>query len=198
MTHPLDDWDFELPQEAIARRPAPRRSGSRLMHLPIHGGEPLHLRFADLADQLRPGDLLVGNDTRVVKARLVARRETGARVELLVLGQGPGPIEVLGRNIRRVQIGDRLLLGGSDHCEVVARSEDGRLWVQFSRGVLELMAEHGSVPLPPYMERPADREDEDRYQTVYASRPGAVAAPTAGLHFDEAMLDSLAPWRIMK
>lgn len=187
----LADWDFELPETCIARRPAERRTGSRLLHMPLGGGELDHRRFTDLGGLLAPGDLLVGNDTRVMAARLAARRESGGAVELLVLSLGPGPVTALGRNIRRVKQGDRLLLEGGGHVVVEELLGGGQVALSFSGDPREVLAAQGEMPLPPYLNRRADDEDALRYQTVFAGPLGAAAAPTAGLHFDEPMLAEL-------
>lgn len=186
----LDAWDFALPEDQIARRPAARRSASRLLHLPLAGSPNTHHTFTDLPALLEPGDLLVVNDTRVMAARLMARRQSGARVELLVLGVGPGPVRALGRNVRRVKPGDDLILADGGRVRVLD-VEDGTLTLAFARPVEDLLAEQGAMPLPPYLNRDADEQDVVRYQTVYAGPLGAAAAPTAGLHFDEELLGQL-------
>ncbi|MER1967721.1 tRNA preQ1(34) S-adenosylmethionine ribosyltransferase-isomerase QueA [Castellaniella sp. GW247-6E4] len=193
MEHELDlsQFDYELPPELIAQAPAERRDASRLLRLDAGGG--LHdLRFLDLPSLLRAGDLLVFNDTRVIKARLRGRKASGGRVEVLVeritapqralahvrASKAPGP-------------GTRLSLAdGALEVEVAGR--EGELYdLRFPARVLDLLERHGAVPLPPYITHAADAGDEARYQTVYADKPGAVAAPTAGLHFDQAMLERL-------
>lgn len=192
MTDPLDDWDYTLPEDRIARRPLPDRAASRLMVLPIAGGAPRHHRFAELPTLLRAGDLLVGNDTRVMAARLRARRGSGGAVELLVLEPGPGPVAALVRPARRVREGDRLTLAGGGGVRVVAAEGEGRFRVAFDDDPVAVMAAQGEMPLPPYLDRPADAEDAVRYQTVYAGPLGAAAAPTAGLHFTAEVLAALA------
>ncbi len=191
----LSAWHFELPADRIATRPAPNRTASRLMHLPIVGGSPTHLRFDDLLGRLNPGDLLVANDSRVMACRLEARRATGGAVELLLLEPGPGPVRALARPARKLQVGEVLALsaGGADQdtATVTASAVDGIVQVELSAPPAELMERHGSLPLPPYLRRQADQEDTERYQTVYAGPLGAAAAPTAGLHFDEALLARL-------
>ncbi|TNE89165.1 MAG: tRNA preQ1(34) S-adenosylmethionine ribosyltransferase-isomerase QueA [Deltaproteobacteria bacterium] len=191
----LDHWDFHLPEDRIARRPAATRTGSRLLHLPLDGGPFGHRQFTELPELLEPGDLLVGNDTRVMAARLEARRESGAKVELLVLEPGPGVVRALGRNIRRVKPGDRLLLAGGGEARVHA-VDGGEVAVSFDAPVAEVLERQGAMPLPPYLQREADEADAERYQTVYAGPLGAAAAPTAGLHFDENMLAQLADRRV--
>lgn len=187
----LDDWDFPLPPERIARRPEERRSASRLMHLPLGGGDPRHLRFDALPGLLRPGDLLIANDSRVMAARLAARRATGAAVELVLLEPGPGEVEALARPARRLRAGEVLSLTGGGEVEVTRAAIDGVVRLRFDRDPAEVMAAQGEVPLPPYLERPADAADRERYQTVYAGPLGSAAAPTAGLHFDPPLLARL-------
>ena len=184
----ISDFDYELPQELIARYPARDRRGSRLLSV----GEGIaDLRFADLPSLLRPGDLLVFNDTRVIKARLAAQKETGGKAEILVERiENNRSALVHIRASKSPKPGSRLLIDGGAEAEVTGR--DGELFaLRFSTDILPYLDAHGAVPLPPYLEREADESDTERYQTVYARDPGAVAAPTAGLHFDEAMLDEI-------
>jgi S-adenosylmethionine:tRNA ribosyltransferase-isomerase len=191
----VDDFDFPLPPELIAQHPAAERSGSRMLH--VCGQQLFDRRFADLPEQLAAGDLLVFNDTRVIKARFFGVKETGGQVEVLlerIVDQAhaiaqiraskapkPGTILKLADAFQVVVTGRAGASGEFFVLETVDRDSD--LW--------ELAERHGKLPLPPYIEHPADGADETRYQTVYAREPGAVAAPTAGLHFDEAMLDTL-------
>jgi S-adenosylmethionine:tRNA ribosyltransferase-isomerase len=184
----LSDFDFDLPQELIAQLPLPERSASRLLHV----AAPIVDRaFAELVDQLTPGDLLVFNDTRVLKARFFGVKESGGKVEVLV------ERVIDNRNVH-VQIrasksplpGMKIRL--ADAFDVVVGERAGEFYeLQFPDDVFELIEAHGRLPLPPYIEHTADAFDETRYQTVYAKTPGAVAAPTAGLHFDEALLAKL-------
>jgi len=187
----LSDWDYDLPADRIARRPAPERTGSRLLVLPRAGGAPVHGQFADIGEHLQPGDLLVANDTRVMAARLHARRATGGRVELLLLEPGPGPVRALVRPARKLSVGDVLELEGGGTVTLQARHEGGEATVVLDRPPVEVMADQGEMPLPPYLGRAADAADTERYQTVYAGPLGAAAAPTAGLHFTGELLDSL-------
>jgi S-adenosylmethionine:tRNA ribosyltransferase-isomerase len=194
MSLTVDDFDFPLPPELIAQHPAPERTGSRLLH--VAGTSHADRRFADLPSLLRAGDLLVFNDTKVIKARFFGIKETGGQVEIMLerivdathalcqirasKAPKPGCLLTLAEaftvrmSARAGADGDFFLL------ELV---EPGNFW--------ELAEQYGKLPLPPYIEHPAEGADETRYQTVYAREPGAVAAPTAGLHFDEAMLDTL-------
>lgn len=187
----LSQFDYELPPELIAQVPAPQRSGSRLLHLDASGA--LHdRRFAELPTLLRAGDLLVFNDTRVIKARLRGQKESGGRVEVLV-ERITAPQTALAhvRASKSPRAGTRLRLAGAFDVEVGGR--EGELFeLLFPENVLALLEAHGSTPLPPYITHDSGEDDDSRYQTVYAREPGAVAAPTAGLHFDENMLDVLA------
>ncbi len=182
----ISDFDYELPQELIAQYPPADRRGSRLL---VVGDGIEDRRFSDLPGLLRAGDLLVFNDTRVIKARLAAVKETGGRAEVLI-ERVDGPRSALAhvRASKSPKPGSRLLLAGDVEAEVTGR--DGELFLlAFSDDVMPFLERHGEVPLPPYLNRPADAADIDRYQTVYARDPGAVAAPTAGLHFDTEMLE---------
>ena len=186
----LSHFDYELPPELIAQTPAAHRSDSRLLHMDPHGG--LHdRRFSDLPTLLNPGDLLVFNDTRVIKARLRGNKESGGRVEVLV-----ERITAADRALAHIKAskspraGTRLRL--ADAFNVSVKGREGELFdLEFPENVLSLLEQYGSTPLPPYITHTAGPEDDSRYQTVYAREPGAVAAPTAGLHFDEAMLANL-------
>jgi S-adenosylmethionine:tRNA ribosyltransferase-isomerase len=186
------DFHFDLPTELIAQQPLPDRGASRLLTLDGPSGALVDRKFANLPDLLAPGDLLVFNDTRVLPARLRARKETGGRVEILierVLGWREAIAHV--RASKSPRAGTRLFLGDGEALEVLGREEG--LFRLGSRGAdfHDLMRRHGHMPLPPYITREDDAADRERYQTVYGRREGAVAAPTAGLHFDQAMLDRL-------
>ena len=188
----LSDFAYRLPEHLIAQYPPERRGDSRLLCLDGRDGGLADRRFADLPDLLRPGDLLVFNDTRVMRARLFGHKPTGGRVEILIErleGTQRALAQVRASKSPRPGVG---LEVGGHRLTVLERA--GELYrLQLGRGDFHaLMAEHGHMPLPPYIRRDDTAADEARYQTVYATRPGAVAAPTAGLHFDAAMLDRLA------
>ncbi|MFP5405383.1 MAG: tRNA preQ1(34) S-adenosylmethionine ribosyltransferase-isomerase QueA [Gammaproteobacteria bacterium] len=186
----LSDFDFELPAELIAQQPAPERGASRLLVMPAERPALQDRRFTDLPDLLAPGDLLVFNDTRVIRARLFGTKDTGGRVEALV-ERITGTCEAIAmlRLSKAPKVGSRIVFGGSG-AEVLGRQ--GEFWqLRFDEPVLEFLEREGQVPLPPYIVHPPDKEDERRYQTVYARAAGSVAAPTAGLHFDEALLAAL-------
>jgi S-adenosylmethionine:tRNA ribosyltransferase-isomerase len=193
----IRDFDYDLPESAIADRPAPRGE-SRLFVLDREGPER-HRRVRDLPALLRPGDLLVVNDTRVIPARLLGRRkgsaEEGGKIELLLIEQvGEREWEALAKPGRRARPGTVLEFAEGLQAEVLEKRADGRHLVRFSEPVDpagERLARLGHVPLPPYIKRPDEPADRERYQTVYARNPGAIAAPTAGLHFSEELLAAL-------
>ncbi|MCU0836123.1 MAG: tRNA preQ1(34) S-adenosylmethionine ribosyltransferase-isomerase QueA [Chromatiaceae bacterium] len=189
----LADFRFDLPPELIAQYPLPERGGGRLLHLDGPTGAVVDRRFADLPDLLRPGDLLVLNDTRVMRARLLGRKESGGQVEVLIerlLDDQEALAHV--RASKSPKVGARVLLGGGEALEVLGREGDLFRIRALDASLPALMEHRGHVPLPPYIARPDDAADLERYQTVYARRPGAVAAPTAGLHFDANMLARVA------
>jgi len=187
----LGDFDFRLPPELIAQQPSDRRDGSRLFVLPP-SGPPEHRAFADLPEYLRDGDVLVLNNTRVMPARLTLHRATGGRVDaLLVRERGERTWEALLDTSRRLGEGERLDVEPGVHATIAGRAAD-RWVLEFDAPVAPLMARLGHAPLPPYVRRDADAADLARYQTVYAERDGAIAAPTAGLHFTPEMLEALA------
>lgn len=187
----IGEFDYELPSELIAQHPSEARSASRL--LCARGGSISDARFSDLPRLLEPGDLLVLNDTRVIKARLFGKKETGGQIEVLIerLLSGGEALAQLHAG-RPAKPGSTLRLAAGLNVRVLARV--GEFYhLRFPEGapVLELLERHGSVPLPPYITHAPEAEDERRYQTVYARSAGAVAAPTAGLHFDEPLLAAL-------
>lgn len=198
-TYATSDFDFDLPPQLIAQHPAATRSASRL--LDGTGAAPADRRFADLPGLLREGDLLVLNDTQVVKARLFGEKPSGGKLELLVERVlADGTVAAHMRASKKPPVGARLrMAGGTEQggfeAELLGRwpQADGALFhLRFSGDAYALMAAHGHMPLPPYITHADGAEDEARYQTVFAARPGAVAAPTASLHFDEAVLQALA------
>jgi S-adenosylmethionine:tRNA ribosyltransferase-isomerase len=187
----LSDFDYALPDELIAQHPAPERTASRLLHVDGARGSLEDLRFRDIVSLLDRDDLLVVNDTRVIKARLHGRKDSGGEIEVLVervLDERRALAQV--RASKPPKAGRTLHFAPDVHAEVLGRR--GEFFeLGFAEGVLDVLARHGEVPLPPYITHPADPGDESRYQTVYARVPGAVAAPTAGLHFDEALFAAL-------
>jgi S-adenosylmethionine:tRNA ribosyltransferase-isomerase len=183
------DFDFDLPPELIAQFPPAVRGGSRLLHVDA-AGALVDRDFRDLPALLRADDLLVMNDTRVIKARLFGQKDSGGKVELLV-ERVTDEFEALAfiRASHAPKPGAHIHLADVT-VEVLARQDD-LTRLRFPRPVLEVLEVIGRLPLPPYIEHVPTADDEARYQTVYANEPGAVAAPTAGLHFDDAMLDAL-------
>ncbi|RMF95996.1 MAG: tRNA preQ1(34) S-adenosylmethionine ribosyltransferase-isomerase QueA [Gammaproteobacteria bacterium] len=184
-------FHYELPAELIAQRPLPERGASRLLHLAPDGAVK-DLRFAQLASLLRPGDLLVLNDTRVLPARLLGRKASGGRVEVLLerrLGARLALAHL--KASKSPAAGTELIFDAGVSARVLGRSGAFYL-LRFSRALTPVLETIGHVPLPPYIGRADEPADRERYQTVFARRPGAVAAPTAGLHFDAAQLERLA------
>jgi S-adenosylmethionine:tRNA ribosyltransferase-isomerase len=185
------DFDYRLPPELIAQAPLPVRSASRLMLLEAAHDRWRDLRVSDLPELLEPGDVLVFNDTRVLPARLPARKSTGGRIELLLeRALTPRHALVQLRDSKAVRVGMQLATAGGA-VRIVARC--GEFWeVELPSETLSFFEAHGQVPLPPYIRRSADDQDRERYQSVFARVPGAVAAPTASLHFDRALLERLS------
>lgn len=188
----LTDFDYFLPHELIAQYPLPERRQSRLLVVDGNQGETLDLGFADLVSRLRPGDLLVGNDTRVMKARFHGHKTTGGEVEILIERLlGPDlALAHLGCS-KKPRPGARLWLNGAEALEVLGRRDELFELRVLGEDVYSLMERCGQIPLPPYIERSPTALDEERYQTVFSRVPGAVAAPTAGLHFDDDLLRDL-------
>lgn len=187
----VNAFDFDLPDRLIARRPAAQRRGSRLLSVTAEGLG--HQQFPDLLGFIRAGDLLVFNDTRVIPARLFGQKESGGKVEVLVerlTGEREALCHV--RASKSPKPGAWLEFGGNIRAEMRGRSGDlFHLFFTGTDSLLSALDKIGHMPLPPYIDRDDDAEDLSRYQTVYADKPGAVAAPTAGLHFDDAMLEQL-------
>ncbi|WP_282286321.1 tRNA preQ1(34) S-adenosylmethionine ribosyltransferase-isomerase QueA [Pseudomonas sp. PS02302] len=185
------DFHFDLPESLIARHPLAERRGSRLLVLDGPSGELSHRHFADLLGYLRSGDLMVFNDTRVIPARLFGQKASGGKLEILVervLDEERVLAHV--RSSKSPKPGSRILIDGGAEAEMVARHE-ALFELKFAEPVLPLLERVGHMPLPPYIDRPDEAEDRERYQTVYARNAGAVAAPTAGLHFDEPLLEAI-------
>ncbi|GKW48617.1 tRNA preQ1(34) S-adenosylmethionine ribosyltransferase-isomerase QueA [Halomonas sp. NCCP-2165] len=188
------DFHYELPEELIARYPSEQRSDCRLLCVDGNSGELDHRRFPDLLDLLEPGDLLVFNDTRVIPARLHGHKASGGKVEMLL----ERPLDAH-RGLAHLRASKSPKPGTELHFEGGIRAVvEGRREALFElrflgeTPMIELLERHGHMPLPPYITRDDELSDRDRYQTVYARRDGAVAAPTAGLHFDEPLLERLA------
>jgi S-adenosylmethionine:tRNA ribosyltransferase-isomerase len=203
-TFQLEDYSYDLPSSLIAQCPAERREASRLLIVDRRTGRLEHRQFEDILMFLRPGDVLVVNDTRVVPARLFGTKESGGRVELLVLdpykdadlGEREG-YECLLKSAKRPRPGSVILLEDGFRAEVLAPVKEGRTRTRFisSEPLLDVLGRIGKIPLPPYIQRTDNghrADDVTAYQTVYAQTPGAVAAPTAGLHFSRPLLERFA------
>jgi S-adenosylmethionine:tRNA ribosyltransferase-isomerase len=192
-----DDFDFPLPRELIAaRHPCEPRDAARLLLIPASGGF-VDRRIADLPALLRPGDLLVFNDTKVIPARLVGHRGEAAIKITLYRYLGGGAWRAFAKGARRLRAGDRIVFAEDFAAEVAEKHPEGDVTLRFDleEGAFrEALARYGSMPLPPYIKRPCGGDPRDRadYQTIFARAEGAVAAPTAGLHFTQALLDALA------
>jgi len=188
----VSEFDYALPEELIAQRPAPARSGSRLLRLEAGSGRLQDLSFADLPSLVDARDAVVLNDTRVIKARLTGHKASGGRIELFVERvTGERDALALIRSSHAPRAGTELVVGNGARVKVTGR--EGDLYhVRFAEPVAPLLERCGAVPLPPYIAHSPDAVDAERYQTVYAEHPGAVAAPTAGLHFDRELLARVA------
>jgi S-adenosylmethionine:tRNA ribosyltransferase-isomerase len=198
--HRLSDFEYDLPSAQIAQHPLPDRSASRLLVLERASGETRHLHFRDLIDLIPPGDLLVLNTSRVIPARLHGKREGGQDAEfLLVRGLADGTWLAMAHPGGKLKPGRRVTIGNDSTVEIVEVLGGGLRRVRFvgsldARGTIE---KYGAVPLPPYIRRAPDAADRDRYQTVYATHDGSVAAPTAGLHFTTELLARIHERRIL-
>ncbi|BDX07855.1 tRNA preQ1(34) S-adenosylmethionine ribosyltransferase-isomerase QueA [Planctobacterium marinum] len=189
----LSDFAFHLPEELIANYPPENRTDSRLLHLQGPDGSINHKQFPDILELLNPGDLMVFNNTRVIPARLLGQKASGGKVEVLVervLDEHHVLAHV--RANKSPKPGNILELEGAIQAEMVERQDElFRLRFMHEESVFDLLEKHGHMPLPPYIERPDEEQDKERYQTVYNEKPGAVAAPTAGLHFDDQLLAAI-------
>ena len=185
------DFSFELPDSLIARHPLAERHGSRLLVLDGPSGALDHRQFIDLPGYLRPGDLMVFNNTRVIPARVFGQKASGGKLEILV-ERVLDTHSVLAhvRSSKSPKPGSNILIDGGGEAQMVAR-HDALFELRFNEEVLPLLDRVGHMPLPPYIDRPDEGADRERYQTVYAKRSGAVAAPTAGLHFDAQILEQI-------
>ncbi len=186
----VSEFDYALPDELVAQHPAAQRTASRLLHLDAPSGRIDDLKFSDFPSLVGPQDALVLNDTRVIKARLFGRKPSGGRVEIFVERiTAPREALVLMRAGHTPKAGVEVTIGDA---KATVEAREGELYrVRFSDDVERVLERHGSVPLPPYITHTPDAQDAERYQTVFARNPGAVAAPTAGLHFDRAMLKNI-------
>lgn len=189
----LADFNFELPERLIAKYPTEQRTASRMLCLIGNSGEVVHRQFTDIVALLQPNDLLVFNNTKVIPARLLGKKSTGGQVEVLIERITESQCALAHVKASKApKPGSMIRLEDAIDVEVTGRQ--GALFeLQFHGGdsVLESLENYGHMPLPPYIDRPDEDSDKSRYQTVYGEKPGAVAAPTAGLHFDEALLDTI-------
>ena len=189
----LSDFDFELPESLIARYPMEQRSASRLLGLDGQTGAVDHLHFTDIVSMLNPGDLLVFNNTRVIPARLMGKKASGGKVEVLVERMlDDNRVLAHVRSSKSPKVDSLLILEEVVQVKMLGR-QDALFELEFltDKPVLDVLEEYGHMPLPPYIDRPDEDSDKERYQTVYNDKPGAVAAPTAGLHFDDEILKQL-------
>jgi len=198
--HRLSDFDYELPPEQIAQHPLPDRSASRLLVLDRATGTTRHLHFRDLLELIPPGDFLVLNMSRVIPARLHGKREGGQAAELLLVRALPdGTWLAMGRPGGKLKPGRRVTFGDDSTVEILAVLGGGLRQVRFlgSLDARATLKKYGEVPLPPYIRRPPTTDDHERYQTVYATHDGSIAAPTAGLHFTTELLAQIHERRIL-
>jgi S-adenosylmethionine:tRNA ribosyltransferase-isomerase len=196
----VSDYEYDLPPGRVALYPPEERGTARLLHVPVEGGQFRHLRFPDVVDLFRAGDVLVLNESRVLPARLLGRKPTGAPAEILLVRPAAGAVEsaleweALVRPGSKLKPGRRVEVGPELEVEILDSTAQGgrvvRLVTELS--LEEALARYGHMPLPPYIDREDEPLDRERYQTVYARVPGSVAAPTAGLHFTDPILDALA------
>jgi S-adenosylmethionine:tRNA ribosyltransferase-isomerase len=207
----LQSYDYHLPEKNIAQHPADRRDTSRLLVIHHPEGRIEHRRFADIVDLIAAGDMVVVNDTKVFPARLTGTKQTGGKIEVFLLGfpeekngmesapeWSTATATALIKASKRPRLNSQITIGEGLSCRVLELLEDGKARIELqyksSQDLAVILAEHGQVPLPPYIERTegTTTEDRERYQTVYADQPGAVAAPTAGLHFTDTLLQALS------
>jgi S-adenosylmethionine:tRNA ribosyltransferase-isomerase len=195
----LSDFNYDLPPNLIAQHPLANRTDSRLLEVKAEGGKSAQLidrQFRDILGLFKPGDLLILNDTRVIPARLHGKKETGGNVELLIeriSGDRQAWVQIRASKVPKIGSMVHIHNKNEETLPVEMIGYDGRFYeVRFPENVLSLLERFGELPLPPYIEHQPDQEDSKRYQTVVAKNPGAVAAPTAGLHFDEVILQQLS------
>ena len=186
----LSDFDYNLPDDLIAQYPAEIRGDERLLVVDRKAGSFEERHFGDITDYFNEDDLLVLNDTKVIPARLFGRRETGGKVEIFVLDRTGNLVEALVSPSFRIKQGESVILESGNRARVLGSTEIGRL-VEFDKPIDEILKRYGHIPLPPYISRPDEPGDEERYQTVYGNEEGATASPTAGLHFTEDLIDKL-------
>lgn len=189
----LSDFDYHLPEELIARYPLKNRSASQLLHLQRQTGKLQVHPFTGLSQLLRPNDLLIFNDTKVIRARLYAQKTTGAKLEILI-ERILSEQQVLAHVKPAKALKTNMVFYLADKIQLKAIQREGEFWrLEFltTTPILNILEQYGNLPLPPYLQRQAENEDGERYQTIFAKQQGAVAAPTAGLHFDETIFQQL-------
>ena len=190
----ISEYDYNLPEELIARYPVEPRDSCRLMVLNREKKTIEHKVFKDIKDYLREKDLLVLNDTKVIPARLIGKKKTGAQIEIFLLNplDNNGYWEALVRKLKRLKEKDRVFIGEGLEVELIEKKEGGKAVVRLiGENIKEKIYTYGQIPLPPYIERKPEERDKELYQTVFARKEGAVAAPTAGLHFTEELLEEI-------
>ena len=196
----LSEFDYHLPEELIAKYPVEPRDSCRLMVLDRKTQKIEHRIFRDIVDYLEEGDLLVLNDTKVIPARLIGRKTTGAKIEILLLRPyTDNEWEVLIKNIKRLKPGQEVIFGEDFKAVLLEKYQEGKARVKLiGNNIKELINKYGHIPLPPYIEREDEEKDKEAYQTVFARKEGAVASPTAGLHFTQELLKKLEEKGIKK
>ncbi|WP_457643808.1 tRNA preQ1(34) S-adenosylmethionine ribosyltransferase-isomerase QueA [Persephonella sp.] len=189
----LSDFDYHLPKELIAKYPVEPRDSCRLMVLDRKDGSIQHRIFRDIVDYLEEGDTLVLNDTKVIPARLKGKKKTGASIEVFLLRPLSDDVwEALVKNLKRLKEGQEIIFGEDFRGELLEKGEDGKAKVRLiGNDINSLIKRYGHIPLPPYMEREDEEKDKNHYQTVFARKEGAVASPTAGLHFTQELLEKI-------
>jgi len=189
----LSDYDYHLPDELIAKYPIEPRDRCRLMVLNRKDKSINHRIFRDIVDYFNKGDLLILNDTKVIPARLMGKKESGATIEILLLNPITDSIwQALGKNLKRWKEGQKIKIGDDFFVELLEKEEEGKIKVKLiGNDIRALINKYGNIPLPPYIRRKVEDRDKNFYQTVFAKKEGAVAAPTAGLHFTRELLDKL-------
>ncbi len=194
--HSLATYQYDLPENLIAQQPAESRDASRLMLVDRHSGNISEIPFREIVDLLDQGDSLIFNDTKVIPARLYGQKESGGKAEIFLLEQKEnGKWEALARPARKLKLDSKIFFSDTFYCKVLEKHEEGIVRIEFNDPHLfeHNLKKYGKIPLPHYIKREGNKaQDEERYQTVFAQTPGAVAAPTAGLHFTKELLNALA------
>ena len=186
----LSDFNYELPKKLIAQYPSDKRDESKLLVLRRDNGKIEHLIFKDIVNYFNEGDVLVLNKTKVIPARLLGKKKTGGKIELLLLKfKSDNIADAIAKPLKNLKLGDKILIE-DEYCEII-NIENGILELNFSCKIQEIIDKYGKIPLPPYIKRKPTDNDSERYQTIFASEKGSVAAPTAGLHFTEKIIENI-------